>query len=391
MKIQEYSDWRQGIHQRLLRQRIPISGSIEVTRRCNNQCIHCYNNLPAGDRKARDEELTTDEYCRILDEIVEAGCLWLLFTGGEIFIRQDFLKIYTYARQKGLLITLFTNGTLITTEIADQLAQHPPFSIEITIYGYTKDTFESITKIPGSYDHCINGIHLLMDRELPLKLKTMALTCNKLEIEALKRFVEEDFGLEFKFDAMINPRRDCSQTPLDVRLTPAEVVELDLKYPDRVDEWKCFAARLNHAAIDLDSAENLYACGAGQNSFAVDPYGRLNLCVLSATDSYDLRQGCFKEGWEEHLAAVRRKKASQITKCTTCRLKSMCGICPANSVLECMDAEEPVDFLCQVAHLRAYALDLPIAPHGDCEYCRDGSRYEEMMNTIEEINGRSAI
>ena len=228
----------------------------------------------SGDANATDCELSLSEHYRILDELTEAGCLWLLFTGGGDF-----------------------------------------------------------------------------------------------------------------FNAMINLRRDCSQTSLDVRLTPAEVVKLDLKYPERVYDWKCFAARLNHAAIDLDRAENLHACGAGHNSFAIDPYGRLGLCVLSTTDSYDLRQGCFKEGWGKHLAAVRREKASQITKCATCRLKSMCGICPANSVLECMDAEEPVDFLCQVAHLRAYALDLPIAPHGECEYCRDGSRYEDIMNTIEDLKG----
>ncbi len=385
---QEYGDWSLEVGRRTSAKRVPISGSIEVTQRCNHKCIHCYNNLAAGDANAKGRELSLAEHYRILDELTEAGCLWLLFTGGEIFLRHDFLDIYAYAKRKGLLITLFTNGTLINAEIADCLTQHPPFSIEITIYGHTRETYESITTIPGSYDRCINGIELLTDRELPLKLKTMALTRNKLEIEALKRFVEEDLGLEFKFDAMINPRRDCSQTPLDVRLTPAEVVKLDLKYPERVAEWKCFAARLSHAAVDLDRAKNLYACGAGQNSFAVDPYGRLNLCVLSATDSYDLRQGCFKEGWGKHLAAVRRKKASQITKCTTCRLKSMCGICPANSVLECMDAEEPVDFLCQVAHLRAYALELPIAPHGECEYCRDGSRYEDMMNTIEDLKGR---
>jgi radical SAM protein with 4Fe4S-binding SPASM domain len=390
MKVQEYSDWSLGIHRRFLGQRIPISGSIEVTRRCNNQCIHCYNNLSAGDRKARDEELSIDEYRRILDEIVEAGCLWLLFTGGEIFIRQDFLKTYTYARQKGLLITLFTNGTLITTEIADQLAELPPFSIEITIYGHTKDTYESITKIPGSYDQCINGIHLLMDRKLPLKLKTMAITHNKNELRELSRFVAEDLGLEFRIDAMINPRLDCSQSPLDVRLTPAEVVELDLKYPERISEWKRFADHFFTPEIEIDYPNNLYGCGGGNHSFAIDPNGKLRLCVLSSVDCFDLRKDSFKDGWETSLAAERRTKASRISKCTNCRLKSMCGMCPANSELECLDKEAPVDYLCRVAHLRAYALGLPIALHGECEYCEGGSGYAEMMETVEGLKERFA-
>lgn len=382
---QKYGDWSLGIHQRLSSKRIPFSGSIEVTRRCNNQCLHCYNNLSIGDTKAREKELTVHEYRRIIDEIVDAGCLWLLLTGGEIFIRKDFFDIYSYARHKGLLITLFTNGTLISSEIADQLTQFPPFSIEITIYGRTKATYEAITKIPGSYERCINGINLLMDRNLPLKLKTMAITRNHHEIHELKRFVEEGFGLELKFDAMINPRLDCSQSPLDVRLTPAEVVEMDLLYPERAAEWKRFANQFNNVNIHPDRSNNLYVCGAGNNSFAIDPYGRLSLCVLSSADSYNLRKGSFKEGWTNYLPAERQKKASRQTKCTTCELKSMCGMCPANSELECSDKETPVDYLCQVAHLRAYALDLPKAPHGECEYCEGGSGYAEMMETVKDL------
>jgi radical SAM protein with 4Fe4S-binding SPASM domain len=391
IKEQKYADWSLEVHQHLSAKRMPISGSIEITQRCNHKCIHCYNNLAAGDRRAQAIELSFEEHCRILDEITEAGCLWLLFTGGEIFIRKDFLDIYKYARQKGLLITLFTNGTLVSPEIADLLAQFPPFSIEITIYGHTKKAYDSITQIPDSYDRCLNGIHLLMDRKLPLKLKTMAITRNHHEIHDMKRFVEKCLGLEFKFDAMINPRLDCSQSPLDVRLTPAEVVALDLRYSERAGEWKHFAERFIKPENETENPTNLYVCGAGNNSFAVNPYGRLSPCVLSATDSYDLRLGSFREGWETHLAAVRKKKASRLTKCSTCRLKSMCGMCPANSELECADPEAPVDFLCQVAHLRAYALGLPIAPHGACEYCPGGSGYTEMMEMAKDIEERFAL
>jgi radical SAM protein with 4Fe4S-binding SPASM domain len=391
IKEQIYADWSLGVHQRLSTKRIPINGSIEVTQRCNNKCVHCYNNLSAGDRKAQEKELSLAEWYRILNEITEAGCLWLLFTGGEIFIREDFFDIYTYARQKGLLITLFTNGTLITSDIADYLAQIPPFSIEITIYGHTRKTYESITKMPGSYDRCINGIQLLMDRKLPLKLKTMAITNNRHEIQDMKQSVENDLGLEFKFDAMINPRLDCSQSPLNVRLTPAEVVELDLKHSERVSEWIRFADQFSKVDIHRDKTDNLYVCGAGNSSFAIDAYGRLSVCILSSADSFNLRQDSFKEGWAKYLPAERQKKALRKTKCTTCLLKSMCGMCPANSELECSDAETPVDFLCQVAHLRTYALSLPIAPHGECEYCSGGSRYEEMVETAEGLRERFAL
>jgi len=388
MKNQSYANWSLEVHQRLAKQRIPICGSISVTQRCNNHCVHCYNNLSAANRDAIAAELSLCDYCRILDEIVDAGCLWLLITGGEIFMRRDFFEIYAYARKKGLLITLFTNATLITPVIAERIAQSPPFSIEITIYGHTRETYEAVTRTPGSYERCINGINLLRDRRLPLKLKTMALTTNTHEIRAMKQFVEEDLGLEFKFDAMVNPRLDCSQSPLDVRLTPAEIVGLDLEYPDRVTEWKHFARCFIKPQIGDRYPDTLYRCGAGLSSFAIDPYGKLSPCVLSAAEGYDLRKGNFQEGWGNHLAAVRQKKSMRHTKCVDCRLKSMCGVCPANSELECADPEAPVDFLCRVAHLRAYALDLAIPPHGVCEYCQGGSRYAEMIETANGLKER---
>ena len=92
---------------------MPLQVSIEVTRRCPLECLHCYNNLPMGDLDAKQRELTKEEHFRVLDELVEMGCFWILYTGGEIFARKDFLEIYTYAKKKGFLITLFTNGTII--------------------------------------------------------------------------------------------------------------------------------------------------------------------------------------------------------------------------------------------------------------------------------------
>jgi len=387
MEEQKYADWSLEVHQRLSGKRVPIGGSLELTQRCNNRCVHCYNNLAAGDKGALKNELTLDEHCRIIDAIAGFGCLWLLLTGGEILLRKDFLDIYTYARQKGLLITLFTNGTLITPEIADYLAQLPPFSIEITLYGNTAKTYESITGIPGSYGRCLRGIHLLMERNLPLKLKTMAIAQNKHEIFDMKRFVEEELELDFKFDAMINPRRDCSQSPLEVRLSPEEIVAFDLEDPDRVAEWKQFADRFNRPVLDPQKVDKLYKCGGGFQSFAIDPFGRLAACVLSG-DTYDLRQGSFKEGWEKHLFSLGQKKITHRTKCSDCQIRSMCGMCPANSELECRDAEAPVDFLCEVAHLRAHVLGLKVAPHGECAYCPDGSKYKELMQKTEDLKKR---
>jgi radical SAM protein with 4Fe4S-binding SPASM domain len=386
LDVQGYTDWSLKVHNLSVTKRVPISAAIEITRRCNNSCVHCYNNLPLKDQSARHNELSAEGHFRILDEIAAAGCLWVLFTGGEIFARKDFLDIYTHAKRQGFLITLFTNGTLITPDIADYLVEYPPFYIEITLYGRTRETYEQVTGIPGSYNRCLQGICLLTERNLPINLKSMALTVNQHEIWEMKRFVEEDLGLEFRFDALINPRYDCSQSPLDVRLTPAEVVKLDLLDPKRVDEWQKFSIKFGGPPNSPEEARQLWRCGGGLNAFAIDPYGMLQMCSMSQDDAYDLRQGSFVQGWEQALYQLRQKQITRQTKCVTCGIRSMCGMCPANAELECMDAEVPVDFLCQVAHLRAYCFGIPVPSHGDCEYCEGGSRYTEMMRKVRKIN-----
>jgi radical SAM protein with 4Fe4S-binding SPASM domain len=378
-----YGAFSQTFHERTMRQHLPLSGAIEVTRRCPLTCVHCYNNLPMSDREAAAGELTREELCRILDELADAGCLWLLFTGGEIFARRDFLDIYTYAKKKGFIITLFTNGTLITPRIADYLAVWRPFSIEITLYGRTRETYERLTGIPGSYDKCIRGIQLLRERSLPLALKSVAVTLNVHELGAMQEFADE-LGVDFKFDGMMNPRIDCSQSPLAVRLSPEDCVALDFEDPRRIDAWKDFAKDYLRPANPPDRTDNVYHCGGGVTSFAIDPQGGMSICVLSQRDKFDLRTAPVADGWRA-LRAVRGRKITAPTKCTVCELKNMCGMCPANGELENGDPESPVDFLCRVAHMRAYAFDLPVAPHGDCEYCAGGIGYDETMQSVRRL------
>jgi radical SAM protein with 4Fe4S-binding SPASM domain len=385
----DYSSWSLGVKQRFGGRRVPLAGSIELTRRCNNRCRHCYNNLPAADPHAMAGELHTNELVRILDEMAAAGCAWLLLTGGEIFLRPDFSEIYTHAKQKGLLVTLFTNGTLITPEVANFLANHRPFSIEITLYGATRATYERVTGNPASFGQCLRGISLLIDRGLPLKLKATVSTLNRHEIKEMKRFVENDLRLPFRFDALLNPRCDCSLSPLDVRLAPEEGVQLDLSDPERAEALRDFVRRRrSHAAGDNKGAP-FYPCGGGAHSFAIDPYGQLRACAISPGEGFDLRSGSFQEGWGRFLARLRERKIDRVTKCLSCTLQEVCGMCPANGELECGDPQQPVDFLCRVAHLRAYALDIPALPHGDCEYCPGGQSHAEMIQAVERLKGTS--
>jgi radical SAM protein with 4Fe4S-binding SPASM domain len=380
-----YGAFSADLHQRQAGQRAPLQVSIEVTRRCPLECQHCYNNLPMGDQDARSGEMSTKEHFRALDELAEMGCFWLLYTGGEIFARKDFLEIYTYAKTKGFLITLFTNGTLITEKIADYLVEWPPFAIEITLYGRTKETYEALTAVPGSYDRCLRGIRLLRDRGLPLKLKTVATSINKHEVSAMRRFAEEEIGVEFKMDGQINPRIDCSQSPLAVRLTPEEVVALDLSAPSGVSEYRRLAKHDLENPPNLAQNDTVYFCGGGMNALSINAYGEMGICLISQQETFSVRDLGIKPVWEDSLLRLRSRKRTRITKCVECRIQSLCGMCPANGELENGDRESPVEFLCNVAHLRAAAIGAEIPAHGECEFCAGGSEHEVLLESARRI------
>jgi radical SAM protein with 4Fe4S-binding SPASM domain len=346
----ENGNFFQRLQDRLTQKRIPLQASLEVTFRCNLRCAHCY----LGDFRSgipEQKEMSLAEIRSLLDEVADAGCMDFLLTGGEPFVRPDLLDIYDYARKKGLLINLFTNGTLLTPHIADHLADLPPFGMEITLYGATQATYEQVTGIPGSYERCMRGIDLLLERGLPLSLKTMLLTINQHELPAMRQFAESR-GLKFRFDPVVNGGHDGCHNVLNLRVPPEQVIETELADPVRSRAMLEFIQRYTDVNPDTSA---LYTCGAGLNSFHVDPYGRMSPCSTYRARTYDLRQGSFKEGWEEFLPRERALPATKTTRCSSCALHSWCDQCVGLAYTENGDPEEPVDYVCRLTHLRAQA------------------------------------
>ena len=348
-----YSQFGKNLRNRIAGKRVPLSGSLELTFRCNLRCQHCYishghNGIPG------QQELSTSEIKSIIDEVVDAGCFWFLLTGGEPLVRRDYLDIYTYAKRKGLIITLFTNGTLITPRIADYLAEWPPFRVEITLYGFTQETYERVTGIPGSHARCMRGIELLLERGLPLKLKTMLMTLNQHEIHDMQAFADS-LGVHFRYDAMLNAGLDGDGRPTSFRIPPQEVVQLDLQDHAHIEDLRSFIQRTKGYQ---NPGDNLYVCGAGKTSFHIDPYGQLCLCMMARYASYDLRGGPFQDGWERFIPQIRSQIIEGDYACSQCELMPLCGQCPGWSYIEHGETQKPVDYLCQVAHLRYESLEV---------------------------------
>jgi len=334
-----------------LENRVPLSGSIELDLRCNLRCLHCYRDgeWPKG-------ILETNEVKSILDQIAEAGTIWLLLTGGEIFLRPDIFEIYDHARKLGLLVTLFTNGTMITERIADRLQKDPPNAVEISLYGFTKETYEAVTGIPGSREKCYRGVDLLHERGIPLKLKTVAMRTNKHELHDMARFAESK-GLRFKFDTMINPNFDRSQVPCNVRLSPDEVVDIEFSFPGWQEDFQHYSEPRKEFR-----SSKLFVCGAGSRTFHVDPYGNMKMCILLREPEFSLRHMSFRQIWNEMFPPVYSRMRSPAHQCNSCNLVSVCGKCPAWSQMEKGDMEARVEWSCEVGHRRGEKLGMYQGP-----------------------------
>lgn len=157
---------------------------IELTERCNNDCIHCYINRPANDAAARAREMTTEEVKDILRQAVDLGSLQVRLTGGEPLLRPDFEELYVFARHLGLKVVLFTNARLITPRLADLLVHLPPLLvIEVTVYGMHRESYEAVTREPGSFAQFRRGLNLLRENDVPFVVKSALLPPNRHEID----------------------------------------------------------------------------------------------------------------------------------------------------------------------------------------------------------------
>ena len=347
----EYRDFSLNLHSKAGAQGRIVSAQIELTYGCNLHCVHCYTdcfNRPELIRR----EMSYERVTRILDQLAEAGCLWVCFTGGEIFLRKDFLDIYGYAKQKGFLVTLFTNGTLITEAIADYLNTHPPFCIDISCHGATEKTFDRVTQVKGSFHRFLKGIRLLLERGLPIKIKTKAMTLNRDELAQIKALVE-GFGLRFRLNTAIYPRLNGDLTPTEYRLAPDEIVAIEGAEKDLDREERCSAAE---ADLGPPPDDRLFRCGCGTTSVHINAWGRLGACTWVNEPRVDLGERSVAAAIAEVFPQVRTARYETDTACRTCRVHSLCDKMPANAGAETGDPERPIEHFCQVAYKRAEAM-----------------------------------
>lgn len=369
MKKNPYSVKLRADEASLWKGKTPLLATLdmELTERCNNNCIHCYINLPADDPNARERELSTDEIKGILQEATSLGCLTVRFTGGEPLLREDFEDLYVFARRLGLRVVLFTNATLTTSKLAGLLVRIPTLEkIEITVYGIKRNSYESVTRVPGSYEAAWRGIHLLLERKVPFVVKGVLFPPNRGEIEDFESWastipwMDRPPSYSMLFD--LRCRRDSQEKNRLIkrlRLSPGEVCEFSARRPEEyLKEMREFFSKFTRPP-----GENLFSCGAGVGGGCVDAYGNLQPCMLLRHPDtvYDLKKGSLKDALTNFFPKIRETRAENpdyMAHCALCFLKGLCEQCPARSWMEHGTLDTPVDYLCEIAHAQARHLGL---------------------------------
>lgn len=330
--------------------RIPIGGGIELTYRCNLQCIHCYCIC----NKKDNHDMSYDEICKIIDQLSDAGCLYLFITGGEPLLRNDFPDIYKYIKKKGILVTVFTNGTLVSDDLINLFLDFPPFNIDITMYGASQEIYEAVTQVKGSYNLCMDCLEMLLKHKIHFSLKTIVMRYNQNELGKLKT-VASKLGVNFRYSSLIFPRLDDKIDTYKLRLSPKEVVNYDIGDNQRKHAW---LELLSDSSPPFNS-EFLYLCGAALTTFHIDAEGYLCACVRERKHRYSLLNGSFQYGWNNFLYNnIRMRRASSNYKCSKCKYIMVCDQCPAIFESENGNPEESSEYICEIAHIRAKKLGL---------------------------------
>lgn len=342
--------------------RLPLSFTLELTGRCNLNCRHCYINLPSTDATAQEKELKVTSILEIARQAVDLGSVWCLLTGGEPLLRKDFSEIFLGLKKLGLLVSVFTNGTLLRKEHIELFASYPPRDIEITVYGTTQQTYERITRSEGSYKRFSYVLNLLKQSGIPIRLKAVALQSNFHEIQSIsefcrthtKDFIRIDPHLHLRYDR--NPLRN--KEILEERLSAEQIVTLEKSDKKKMKALQASCAKLTEASPRKENSTKLLRCGAGNSSFTVGYNGQFRLCpaLCAPRTTCNLRDTPLIDAWEKFIPSIKQLGCESIDDsqtCGDCPLLNLCMCCPAHTYLETGQLEGKVDYFCEVAHRRA--------------------------------------
>lgn len=322
---------------------IPLEVSVELTHRCNLRCQHCY--IPD---LARRDGVTTARFLSLFEELAEAGTLFLTLTGGEIFMRRDWLAIARRARELGFSLRLFSNGTLIDEQVADAI-QELAAGVEVSLYSMDSATFEAITGVRGSHARTLRGIELLTERRVEVKLKVPVMTLNLGHETGVFAFAQE-IGAECTADARMLPGKEGNLGPTRLQV-PHEQLMPFYRGPQSGCEPP--------SQTLLKPSSNGALCAAGVRMANVTASGDVRACNVLPGVAGNINERPFGEIWETSpwFAELRSIRREDLAVCSTCHRFAYCKRCAAQAMVEGGDLRGPSPWSCAHAEAIERAFD----------------------------------
>jgi radical SAM protein with 4Fe4S-binding SPASM domain len=345
---------------RTVRKHRPLSVHFDLTYRCNERCVHCY--LDHDDHG----ELTTAECLKVLDDVARSGALFLTFSGGEIFLRQDLCEILAAARRLHFDISLKTNALLVTPERAARLREFGVRRVQISVYSDIPGVHDAITKVPGSLQRTLAAIPVLLEHGLQVKLACPLMQENLMAYRGVMALAEK-LGIPYVLDLTITPMMDGSGGPLAHRASVSSLLPVlrdPLLHACKLQPGAQAASAVSDSppafgSVVSSGIESLaYAdlpCSAGHNSCYISPYGDVFPCVQLPQAAGNLRREKFDEIWYHapQLKRLRDIRESQLPICSRCEIRGYCERCPGLALMEGGDLLGAYERACALAEEKA--------------------------------------
>ncbi len=335
-----------------------ISGTFELLPICNMNCQMCYIRLTPEEMKRQGSPLTGQEWLAIAEKAVKKGMVFTLLTGGEPMLHPDFCDIYLGLRNLGTIVSINTNGTLITKEIADMFRTNMPRRVNISLYGSSNEIYGKLCRNPEGFTQVMHGIHLLKDAGVPMRLNYTLTSENAPDMDNIMKIADElDIPIAVP-TYMFPPIRKAGMTE-DIssdfgRLSPQDAARAQLEAIRRLhgndpDYFERLLAILDEVKeheddyIEQDPPGG-YLCSAGTTSFWANWKGDLTGCGMIQHPFRNLREVDFDIAWTQMQQIVQNTYTSK--KCFNCRFRKHCKTCAASALAECGDITKSVSYHC---------------------------------------------
>lgn len=339
------------MHQKGAALGIPVSGSFELTPRCNFSCKMCYvhmtnEQIACSGRK----ELTTDEWLEVASDAVDAGMVFLLLTGGEPFIRDDFEKIFIELKKMGLMVSINSNGSMLTKDRIDFLHENPPTRVNITLYGGSDATYERLCGRPVFHE-VVSNVRALKEAGISVRLNASITPDNKKDIEEIYK-ISRELNVHVKSTTYMFPSIRLGENIPGMsggRFSAEEAAFYMLKCQEQYMTPEKLKLAAKSPLLDVEECleENRQGirCRAGRSTFWMTWDGKMMPCGMMNDTGQPVLEHGFKKCWEQV-----RKKASAIklpVACTGCEYRESCNICAASCYAETGGYDEKPEYICE--------------------------------------------